>query len=437
MTSQLVIFRAFFPVPPPLPPESEKKNPVNHSIKKSGLNTKISKNFLLYFSCVKFEGMKWIPSGDQEQQPKWSTSAETPTFPCPKGTATEATNIQARTLERSVRDNITFSDQNMQVYKLEKSKDNSGILDTRPETSHLNLVQGQQSVINEMSPRLVYMIPQSSSDTVGNVNFVLPKADVVKETVTYQSKLEKAVTKAGRRKQRKSSVQLPGVSAISSSIVNTSPIINTSPMIATSVHGPIPIQEGDPRLLGGTTQPNSGPLFIAVPLSNLAVDLKNTNSNTEGINTSITTQKYQELISTAFTTETQNSSRRDTGQDDGNHAPVLQAQTQADINSSIGYSNEDRSTGISSELKRQFEMAFNPRLSSFPKPDQVAKVEEKTYEDEGLSHTILKAMWHMIEADLFWDGILYIGKHHIKVNVCQSIDYVRLYPIYMHLYAQA
>ena len=380
--------------------------------------------------------MKWIPSGEQELQPKWSTSAETATLPYPKGMATDATNIQARTLERSVRDDITFGDPNMQVYKLEKSKENSGILDTRPvislpETSHLNLVQGQQSVINEMSPRLVYMIPQSSSDTVGNVNFVLPKADAVKETVTYQSKLEKAVTKAGRRKQRKSSVQLPGASSISSSIVNTSPII------ATSVHGPIPIQEGDPRLLGGTTQPNSGPLFIAVPLSNLAVDLKTTNSNTEGMNTSITTQKYQELISTAFTTETQNSSRHDTGQEDGNHAQVLQAQvlqtqTQADINSSIGDSCVDRSTGISSELKRQFEMAFNPRLSSFLKPDQVAKVEEKTYEDEGLSHTILKAMWHMIEADLFWDGILYIGKHHIKVNIGQSIDYVRLYPIYKY-----
>ena len=380
--------------------------------------------------------MKWIPSGEPEQQPKWSTSAETASLPYPKAMTTEATNSQARTLERSVRDNITFGDPNMQVYKLEKSKDNSGVLDTRPvislpETSHLNLVQGQQSVINEMSPRLVYMIPQSSSDTVGNVNFVLPKADVVKETVTYQSKLEKAVTKAGRRKQRKSSVQLPGVSAISSSIVN-SPIINTSPIIATSVHGPIPIQEGDPRLLAGTTQPNSGPLFIAVPLSNLAVDLKNTNSNSEGVNTSITNQKYQELISTAFTTETPNSSRQDAGQDDGNHAPVLQAQTQADINLSIGDSSVDRSTGISSELKRQFEMAFNPRLSSFPKPDQVAKLEEKTYEDEGLSHTILKAMWHMIEADLFWDGILYIGKHHIKVNYDQSIDYVRLYPICKH-----
>ena len=368
--------------------------------------------------------MKWIPKVGAELKGKWSMSSETGTVPYQANVTVNKTEVQARTV-KSIRDNIAFGDPAMQMYKLQKDTPYSGMSESAPmgktssqDVSKLTLVQGQQNLTASAIPsRVVYVIPQANSNTPGKASSVLPQTDVVKETVTYKSKLEKAVTKAGRKKQRKVSTHNSGVTEL----VGTS---SASPFVVPELHQEIPVPEGASRLMGDTMQPNSGPLFIAVPLTNMGINVKNPENNSEEV--SITPQQYQELLSAETPndemtfTEMQMPTRYETFLGEGNKNPNIQTPTVSVMDETINGRNMQiptRFEPFTGETNKKEANVFNPRLSGIPKLDHENKMGEKEYEDCDLSRTILQAMWHMIEADLFWDAVLYIGKHHIKVYI--------------------
>ena len=341
--------------------------------------------FIVFFRVATFDHITWIPNIAADLGGKLPVSGQA-------GLAPSHDNSEVMIKrEQGVRDSFEFADPNVQSYRIKRMHSHSSTTDTKAPVlstsssiSNQTLVQKPENVnIGGLSPRVVYVLPQTGTSSTNSANFMIPKTNVAGESVEYQSKLEKAVTKAGRKKRMKTSLNQytadPGITG-------------------TGLPQEVSVPDVDPRLMTGTVPSDTAPFFIAVPLRTMTVGLRNTADS----EVNITHQQYHQLLSS----ENENDKRIET---DKRCDTVGTTRTEAPVTEEIPHGTPDK---VAPETQAE----YNPRLSALPKLDQVHVITEKMYEDGDLSRIMLEAMWHMIDADLFWDAVLYIGTHHIKVR---------------------
>ena len=288
---------------------------------------------------------------------------------------------------------------------------------TLTEEQALNLVSG-------ISPQMVYMLPQVNTNTAAATadEFMFSQATSVVDTMGYQSKLKQAVTKAKAKKRGKASYQQPAVS----NIINT---LNSS-VVSSDRTKDIGISEGVQNIVQGSEESETAPLFVAVPLTNLPVGISNVN-NSNAVH--ISPDQYYELLHSGnpevrarLIHDTYSNTDSLAKEMQRKNIPIDKAGTRAQF-----YKNVETSTSHTAANDMASRDVLQIPVSEMYTFDHMVRelpnisthlIPRKLYKDNDLCGTILEAMWSMIEADVFWDAIIYIGKHSIKVGygfVCE------------------
>lgn len=344
--------------------------------------------FFFNFRYATFDGITWIPNVSPERD---------------RLSHTMDMSISVKDASNAIQETDDGGRNTLHPTESNATEVKPSHLDTGQETAIQ--VQGREmSSESGNSPQLMYMFPQNNSDSANKVDFIFSQTTSAGESVVYQSKLKKAVTKAKAKKRGKTSVQQPEITEI----VNT----YTNPVVAPGLSQEMPMPDVVANLDGGMEQSDTTPVFIAVPLSNITMGLKTVETNSE-IN--LSPPQYQDLLNAEIPEV------RDIGNADALKVACSKVVLDGQGNNSaktdknnVAFSNILHCEAVPVSVS---EMNLNSRPSLVARLSHVPDTTtEKMYEDKCLSKTILEAMWHMIEADLFWDAILYIGKHHVKVG---------------------
>ena len=365
--------------------------------------------FVFNFRFPSFGGITWIPtvSPEKEIQPnlgKTSSLSLTQDLP----------NVIVKT-----EDGIIPLD--MQGYEELKGPNNAdngtgGRPLSNPDTHDVSQFITEEKALNlvgSVAQHGMNIVPQVRTNPVAisTDRVTIPKGSDAQavDIMEYQSKLKQAVTKAKANKREKP----PAVQPVFSRLITTDAVDS---LAKTNALGK---SEGNPNINIGINDAVTSPLYVAVPLPSLPAGINKANNSTQS---NITPEQYYGVLQ----------NRDLVSQSHHPHDTYANIINLSRANLMKNTSLVDRLAPMTQSYPNDANGTVSHNVSQISVPEMYIDHPEKApsnlnstfvplkfYKDNDLCGAILEAMWSMIEADVFWDAIIYVGMHSIKVkHIC-------------------